>query len=113
MPETTDTRAAAAYGELVSRAWRDPAFKARLIADLAAVLKDGGVAVPPGVAVKVVENSAKHIHLVLPAKPARGGGDEDLRIEANTVIGMTLITGAAVIGFAVPVVMALGQKKTT
>jgi hypothetical protein len=37
---------AAAYGKVVARAWRDPTFKAKLIADPHAVLKEAGVAVP-------------------------------------------------------------------
>ena len=58
-----------ARGKIVARAWRDPAFKAKLIADPAAALKQVGITVPPGMTVKVVENTDKQIHLVLPPKP--------------------------------------------
>lgn len=67
---------AAAYGKMVARAWRDPAFKAKLLADPHAALKDAGIPVPAGVAVKVVENTDTHVHLVLPPKPARELSDE-------------------------------------
>ena len=39
----------AAYGKVVARAWRDPAFKAKLIADPQAALRDAGIPVPAGV----------------------------------------------------------------
>ena len=69
---------AAAYGKVVARAWRDPAFKAKLIADPQAVLAEAGMAVPAGVTVKVVENTATHLHFVLPPKPAGLLSDEAL-----------------------------------
>jgi hypothetical protein len=57
------------WSQLVARAWSDPAFKAKLLADPAAVLKENGIALPAGVTVKVVENTDKVVHLMLPAKP--------------------------------------------
>ena len=69
---------AAAYGKLVARAWRDPAFKAKLIADPQAVLREAGMAVPAGATVKVVENTGTHLHFVLPPKPVGQLSDEAL-----------------------------------
>ena len=69
MSQMDQDKAAAEYGKIVARTWRDAAFKANLLADPQAVLKDAGVAVPAGVTVKVVENSASLFHLVLPPKP--------------------------------------------
>jgi hypothetical protein len=69
---------AAAYGKIIARAWREPAFKAKLIADPQAALKEAGVTVPVGVTVKVVENTDKHFHFVLPPKPAGEFSDEAL-----------------------------------
>ena len=69
---------AAAYGKVVARAWRDPAFKAKLIADPQAVLREAGVAVPAGATVKVVENTGTHLHFVLPPKPVGQLSDEAL-----------------------------------
>jgi hypothetical protein len=57
------------WSELVARAWDDPAFKAKLLADPAGVLKEQGLAVPPGITIKVVENTDKVLHLTLPVKP--------------------------------------------
>ncbi len=57
------------WQQVVARAWSDPALKARLLADPAAVLKAEGLSVPPGVTVKVTENTEKVLNLVLPLKP--------------------------------------------
>ena len=77
MAETKQDNAAA-YGKMVAKAWRDPAFKAKLLADPNAALKDAGIPVPAGVTVKVVENTDTHVHLVLPPKPTRELSDEAL-----------------------------------
>jgi hypothetical protein len=57
------------WGELVARAWADPAFKARLLADPAAVLKENGLPVPPDLKLQVVENTEQVVHLTLPPPP--------------------------------------------
>ena len=75
----TEQDNAAAYGKVIAKAWRDPTFKAKLLADPHAALKDAGVSVPAGVTVKVVENTDTHVHFVLPLKPAL---DEVLSDEA-------------------------------
>jgi hypothetical protein len=89
----TERDNAAAYGRIVAKAWRDPAFKAKLLADPHAALKDAGVAVAAGVTVKVVENSASLFHLVLPIKPTGVLSDEELdqvAAGANPVTGNEL-----------------------
>ena len=57
------------WNQLVARAWADPAFKARLLADPATVLKENGVVVPAGIEFRVVENTDTVIHLTIPLKP--------------------------------------------
>jgi hypothetical protein len=74
----TEQDNAAARGKIIARAWRDPAFKAKLLADPHAALKDAGVSVPAGVTVKVVENTDTHVHLVLPPKPTGDLSDAEL-----------------------------------
>jgi hypothetical protein len=56
------------WGEIVSKAWSDEGFKKRLISEPAAILKENALEIPPGVQVKVVENTDKVLHLVLPPK---------------------------------------------
>ncbi len=67
------------WGQLVARAWDDPAFKARLIAEPQAVLEENGLA-PAGRRIKVVENDDEVVHLVLPGRPgAQQLSEEELR----------------------------------
>ena len=65
MPKYADT-----HFKLVARVWSDPAFKAQLLTDPTATLVAAGVPVPPGMAVRVVENTHDVRHFVLPARPA-------------------------------------------
>ena len=68
------------WNRLVAQAWADPAFKQRLLADPVAVLKENGLLVPSGVTLKVVENTDKVIHLVLPPRPSPAElSEEELR----------------------------------
>ena len=66
------------FGKIVAKAWRDPAFKAELIANPAAALKAEGIDVPAGMTVTVVENTDKQFHLVLPPVPTDELSDEAL-----------------------------------
>jgi hypothetical protein len=69
---------AATYAKIIARAWREPAFKAKLIAEPQAALKEAGVTVPVGMTVMVVENTDTQFHFVLPPKPAGELSDEAL-----------------------------------
>ncbi len=64
------------YGKVVAHAWRDEAFKQRLIADPIAVLAAEGIEVPAGQQVRVVENTGQLTHLVLPVPPGELSDDE-------------------------------------
>ena len=67
-----------AFGKIIAKAWRDPAFKAELIANPAAALKAEGIDVPAGMTVTVLENTDKQFHLVLPPVPTDALSDEAL-----------------------------------
>ena len=73
------------FGKIIAKAWRDPAFKAELIANPAAALKVEGIDVPAGMAVTVLESTDKHFHLVLPPVPTDELADE--APEAERVLG--------------------------
>ena len=75
----TDT----AFGKIIAKAWRDPAFKAALIANPATALKAEGIDVPAGMAVTVVENTDKLFHLVLPPVPTDELSEDDLEAVAG------------------------------
>jgi hypothetical protein len=67
------------HARLVARAWQDEDFKRRLLADATPVLaKEFGIALPPGMTVKVVEQTPTTICLVLPMKPV---GDSALELD--------------------------------
>jgi hypothetical protein len=85
MAQTEYDQARAAYGKVVAKAWRDPAFKAKLIAEPHATLNEAGMSAPAGVTIKVVENTDKHFYLVLPAKPVGELTDEALDKVAGDV----------------------------
>ena len=65
------------WDQIVANAWQDDAFKKRLLANPAAVLKEQGLEVSAGVQIRVVENTDQVIHLTLPAKPRAGELSED------------------------------------
>ena len=83
MSDDNQDNVAAAYGKIIAKAWRDPAFKAQLIANPAATLKAEGFEAPAGVTVTVVENTDQHFHLVLPPAPTDEISDEALESVAG------------------------------
>lgn len=56
-------------GMVVARAWTDPPFKVRLLADATMALGELGVAIPDGMAAKALENDEDVVHLVLSSPP--------------------------------------------
>ena len=80
------------YMKVVARAWSDPVFKAKLLSDPVGVLTEARVELPGDKIVKVVENTADILHLILPADPAEVAiTDADLeqitgRLESNCVV---------------------------
>jgi hypothetical protein len=64
------------YHEVVDRAMREPAYKARLQADPVAVLKEAGFDETFSGQVKVVENTANLSYLVIPQKPGALSDDQ-------------------------------------
>ena len=63
---------------VITRCWDDEAFKERLVADPSATLAEAGVAVPEGVTVRVVVESATERALVVPLPPERVLADAEL-----------------------------------
>jgi len=82
-----------AWGKVVARAWSDELFKKRLLANPVAVLKENGIEVPGKAAIKIVEDSAKTIHLILPERPAELS-EAELEQVAGGIKGADLIAAA-------------------
>ena len=61
-----------AYADLVAKYYGDPDFKARMDADPTAVLRAEGIDVPEGATAKLLFNTEKLMHVVLPAKVKSG-----------------------------------------
>ncbi|HEX2076915.1 MAG TPA: NHLP leader peptide family RiPP precursor [Longimicrobium sp.] len=59
----------AQVAEVVDRATFDPAFRQQLLSAPAATLQGAGIEVPDGLEVRVVENTGRVRHIVLPQKP--------------------------------------------
>ena len=57
------------WAKIIAKAWEDENYKTRLLADPATVLSEEGLTVPPGVEVKIVEETKKLAWLVLPVQP--------------------------------------------
>jgi hypothetical protein len=57
------------YAKLIAKVWSDASFKERLLADPRAVLEAEGISVPPGVDVKVLEQTYTQLFLVIPTPP--------------------------------------------
>jgi hypothetical protein len=75
-----DTDMKAAFAKVIAKSWNDPAYKTRLMSNPAAVLAEGGVKVPTGVKVNVVESTRENWTLVIPPAPTSGElSDEALR----------------------------------
>lgn len=57
------------WGKIFSQCWTDESFKRSFIADPVAVLKEAGLEIPEGMEFKVMENSDKLTHILLPPRP--------------------------------------------
>ncbi len=67
--------------QVIARAWSDADFKAQLLNDPKTVLASYGIDLPPGLNLKIVENTTDTMHIVLPATPSQAGdlSDADLQ----------------------------------
>ncbi len=64
------------YGQVVVKAWTDAAFRHRLLHDPRGALAECGIAVPADHEVRVVEDTPRLTHFVLPAKPEELTADQ-------------------------------------
>lgn len=73
----------AQVAEVVDRASFDPAFRRQLLGAPAATLQGAGIEVPDGLEVRVVENTDRVRHIVLPRQPEGVSFDEDAATPAG------------------------------
>jgi hypothetical protein len=67
--------------QILARAWKDPEFKKKLLANPRSVFKELGYELPPNENIVVHEDSKNTHHFILPSQPAqaREMSDADLR----------------------------------
>jgi hypothetical protein len=76
----------------VAKAWGDDDFKAKLLADPKTVLKENGLAIPDDVEPRVVENTDKTVHFILPPESAELLSEEELEKVAGGGVMMCYLT---------------------
>jgi len=69
--------------KVVSQAWADPDFRARLLDEPAAVFAEHGLEAPGGAELRVVANTPNVVYLTLPAQPSEELSDEALEAVAG------------------------------
>ena len=57
------------WGQVVAQAWSDESYKQQLLSDPAAALRERGLTPPADKQIRVIEDTADTVHVVLPAKP--------------------------------------------
>lgn len=70
------------WAKIIARAWKEPAFKQKLLKDPKAVLKEYKIDLPAGTKAIVHANEKNTIHLTLPEMPSNVTAtvsDEELR----------------------------------
>jgi Nitrile hydratase, alpha chain len=58
------------WARVIAQAWADEEFKAKLLADPAAVLAANGIEIPQGMTIQVVEQKKNEILMPLPPEPS-------------------------------------------
>src|SRR5215470_3183250 len=82
--------------QITAKAWSDAAFKQRLLSDPAAIAKEFGMPLPPGMELRVVEDTPSLRHFVLPSKPAAEElSDEELGQAAGGIIAVLIGMGSS------------------
>jgi hypothetical protein len=83
------------WGQVVARAWDDDAFRRRLLAEPACVLREEGIDVPPGAAVRVIEgeradtSEEEACFWLPPTPPGRNLTEDDLGLPPDAFDGGT------------------------
>lgn len=92
---------------IIAKAWKDPAFRKRLLADPKKVMQEELTAVYPNaklpndLKIKVVEETDKELTIVLPVNPSGAGkgalSDEDLDAVAGGTIAVVVAVALTVV----------------
>jgi hypothetical protein len=59
--------------QVIQKAWEDPSFKQRLLADPKGALREAlGIQLPDNITLKTVEEGSNEFYLVIPPSPSSG-----------------------------------------
>lgn len=84
------------WEQVIAKAWQDNAFKEQLKENPVAVLRDQGIDIPPGIQLRVLEDSESVVHLTLPTRPPEQElSDEDLDKVAGGALDRGLLATLA------------------
>ncbi len=61
---------------VIAKAWADEGFKAALLANPGETLAQEGIVVPAGLTLRVLEDTAETMHVILPPAPSAALSDE-------------------------------------
>lgn len=53
----------------IARAWKDPAYRSKLIDDPHTALEELGADIAPGMKINVLQDTSNHAHIVIPVAP--------------------------------------------
>ncbi len=70
MPELSNGGWQQAWGQVVAQAWSDDSYKQRLLSDPATAMGERGLTPPAGKQIRVIEDTADTVHVVLPVRPS-------------------------------------------
>ena len=68
---TQDKKKHIAYAELINHCWEDAAYLEKFRKDPAAVLAEAGIETVPGARYHVLEQTAEHVYVILPAEATK------------------------------------------
>lgn len=84
------------WGQIVTKSSRDERFRKQLLADPAAAVKEAGLELPPGVKLRVVENTDTLLHVAIPPLESdKELSEEELQVVAGGRLAPGLVSGLA------------------
>jgi hypothetical protein len=72
------------WSQLVAKAWVDDSLRQRLLHDPKSIMEEHGLPIPPGMEVKVVQNTEHVIYLPIAVKPPAADLSEEDLSKAST-----------------------------
>jgi hypothetical protein len=75
--------------KIITKAWKDPAFRKKLLIKPKETLKEMGVSIPDTVQVRIQEDDAQHFTFVLPPAPAHAHELDETELKKIAAAGQS------------------------